>query len=125
MEDEEEEDRRGRSAVFMPVAVGGRDWYLVFFRHSRLALKLALAVVWTYNQYDELFLWHVHEVLLLESEGKSQCSTVFTFFDSIFPRHNDTGFNRPRKTIVRASALSGGVEQRFSIEEADGTLKTD
>jgi hypothetical protein len=56
----------------------------------------------------------LHEVLLLESGGgESQCATIFDrfFLDVLTLDSTD------RHAIVRASMLSGSVEQRFPIEK--------
>ena len=57
----------------------------------------------------------LHEDLLLESGGESQCATTFDSFFLDVLKLDSTD----RQTIVKASALSGSVEQRFPIEKTD------
>ena len=56
----------------------------------------------------------LHEVLLLESGGGgvAMCNNFRQFFRDVLKLDSTD-----RQTIVRASTLSGSVEQRFPIEK--------
>jgi hypothetical protein len=80
-------------------------WQTAFWRDQFLCLR----------QRDELFLWQLLSTKSYFSRvgGESQCATIFDSFFLDVLKLDSTD----RHAIVRASTLSGSVEQRFPIEK--------